>query len=124
MPSLLEVGTGFHGELSGIDNIYLNGTLNGLTKREIKDKIDEIIEFSQIEGFLNTPVKRYSSGMYVRLAFSVAAFLNPEILFIDEVLAVGDYAFKRKCIAKMKALSREEGKVLFLFLIYLQSLNN
>ena len=112
--SLLEVGTGFHGELSGIDNIYLNGSLNGLSKKEIKKKIDEIIEFSQIEDFINTPVKRYSSGMYVRLAFSVAAFLNPEILFIDEVLAVGDYAFKRKCIAKMKALSQKEGKTIVL----------
>ena len=112
--SLLEVGTGFHSELTGIDNIYLSGTLYGLSKNEIKKRLDEIIEFSQISEFLETPVKRYSSGMYVRLAFAVAAFLNPEILFIDEVLAVGDVAFRKKCLAKMNALAKNEGKTLII----------
>jgi ABC-type polysaccharide/polyol phosphate transport system ATPase subunit len=112
--SLLEVGTGFHGELTGINNIYLSGALYGLSKKEIRNRLDEIIEFSQIGSFLETPVKRYSSGMYVRLAFSVAAFLNPEIIFLDEVLAVGDVAFRKKCLAKMKALSKDEGKTLLI----------
>jgi len=102
MASLLEVGTGFHPELSGRENIYLNGSILGMSKSEIKSKFDEIVEFSEVERFLDTPVKRYSSGMYVRLAFSVAAHLEPEILIVDEVLAVGDAAFKRKCLGKMR----------------------
>jgi lipopolysaccharide transport system ATP-binding protein len=100
--SLLEVGTGFHGELTGRENIYLNGHIMGMKKKEITQKFDEIVDFSGVEQFLDTPVKRYSSGMYVRLAFAVAANLEPEILVIDEVLAVGDADFQRKCIGKMK----------------------
>ena len=99
--SLLEVGTGFHPELTGRENIYMNGSILGMTRREIAKKFDEIVDFAEIEEFLDTPVKRYSSGMYVRLAFAVAAHLQPEILIVDEVLAVGDQAFQRKCIAKM-----------------------
>jgi len=98
--SLLEVGTGFHPELTGRENIYLNGTILGMTRVEIKRKFDEIVAFAEIERFLDTPVKRYSSGMYVRLAFAVAAHLEPEILMVDEVLAMGDAAFQRKCLAK------------------------
>ncbi|MEW4570463.1 ABC transporter ATP-binding protein [Tautonia sp. JC769] len=105
--SLLEVGTGFHPELTGRDNIYLNGTILGMTKREIDGKFDEIVEFSGISKFLDTPIKRYSSGMKVRLAFSVAAHLEPEILIIDEVLAVGDYEFQRKCLGKMESLAHD-----------------
>lgn len=100
--SLLEVGTGFHPELSGRENIFLNGSILGMTKSEIKSKFDEIVAFSEVEKFLDTPVKRYSSGMYVRLAFAVAAHLEPEILIVDEVLAVGDAEFQRKCLGKMK----------------------
>lgn len=100
--SLLEVGTGFHPELSGRENIYLNGAILGMRKREITSKFDEIVDFSGVEQFIDTPVKRYSSGMYVRLAFAVAAHLDPEILIVDEVLAVGDAAFQNKCIGKMK----------------------
>lgn len=100
--SLLEVGTGFHPELSGRENIFLNGSILGMTKSEIKSKFDEIVAFSEVERFLDTPVKRYSSGMYVRLAFAVAAHLEPEILIVDEVLAVGDAEFQRKCLGKMK----------------------
>jgi lipopolysaccharide transport system ATP-binding protein len=100
--SLLEVGTGFHPELSGRENIFLNGSILGMTKAEIKSKFDEIVAFSEVERFLDTPVKRYSSGMYVRLAFAVAAHLEPEILIVDEVLAVGDQEFQRKCLGKMK----------------------
>src|SRR5207253_6876997 len=100
--SLLEVGTGFHPELTGRENIFLNGAILGMTKAEIKSKFDEIVDFAEIEKFLDTPVKRYSSGMYVRLAFAVAAHLEPEILIIDEVLAVGDVAFQRKCLGKMQ----------------------
>jgi lipopolysaccharide transport system ATP-binding protein len=112
--SLLEVGTGFHPELSGRENIYLNGTILGMRRSEISVKLDEIIEFSGIEKFIDTPVKRYSSGMYVRLAFAVAAHLDPEILIIDEVLAVGDADFQRKCLGKMKDVSAKEGRtVLF-----------
>lgn len=112
--SLLEVGTGFHPELTGRENIFLNGTILGMTRNEIKTKFDEIVAFSGIEKFLETPVKRYSSGMYVRLAFAVAAHLEPEILFIDEVLAVGDAEFQKKCLGKMKDVSRNEGRtVLF-----------
>jgi lipopolysaccharide transport system ATP-binding protein len=110
--SLLEVGTGFHGELSGMDNIFLNGSLNGLTKDEINEKLDDIIEFAQIGKYIDTPVKRYSSGMYVRLAFAVAAHLDPDILIIDEVLAVGDLAFQKKCISKMGSVSKEGKTVL------------
>jgi lipopolysaccharide transport system ATP-binding protein len=112
--SLLEVGTGFHPELSGRENIYMNGTILGMTRREIDSKLDEIIDFSGIEKFLDTPVKFYSSGMKVRLGFSVAAHLEPEILIIDEVLAVGDYEFQRKCLGKMEDVSKNQGRtVLF-----------
>jgi lipopolysaccharide transport system ATP-binding protein len=112
--SLLEVGTGFHQELSGRENIYLNGAILGMSKEEIKRKFDEIVAFAEIEKFLDTPVKRYSSGMYVRLAFAVAAHLEPEILIVDEVLAVGDANFQKKCLGKMQDVSKDEGRtVLF-----------
>ncbi len=111
--SLLEVGTGFHPELTGRENIYLNGSILGMNKREIDSKFDEIVSFSEIEKFLDTPVKRYSSGMYVRLAFAVAAHLEPDILIIDEVLAVGDMAFQKKCLGKMEEVSGEGRTVLF-----------
>jgi lipopolysaccharide transport system ATP-binding protein len=112
--SLLEVGTGFHPELSGRDNIYLNGAILGMTRLEIKRKFDEIIGFAGIERYVDTPVKRYSSGMYVRLAFAIAAYLDPEILIVDEVLAVGDAEFQRKCIGKMNDVANKEGRtVLF-----------
>lgn len=112
--SLLEVGTGFHPELTGRENIFLNGAILGMTKKEIKAKFDEIVDFADVEKFLDTPVKRYSSGMYVRLAFAVAAHLEPEILIVDEVLAVGDATFQKKCLGKMKSISREGGRtVLF-----------
>ncbi len=111
--SLLEVGTGFHPELTGRENIYLNGAILGMTRAEIKNKFDEIVAFSEIEKFLDTPVKRYSSGMYVRLAFAVAAHLEPEILVVDEVLAVGDGAFQQKCLGKMGNISQEGRTVLF-----------
>src|SRR6185295_4816652 len=112
--SLLEVGTGFHPELTGRENIYLNGAILGMTQREIRKKIDEIVAFSEVEQFIDTPVKRYSSGMYVRLAFSVAAHLEPEILIVDEVLAVGDAAFQRKCLGKMSDVANRQGRtVLF-----------
>ncbi len=113
MAALLEVGTGFHGDLSGRENIYLNGSILGMTKQEIDRKFDEIVDFSEIEQFLDTPVKRYSSGMYVRLAFAVAAHLEPEILIVDEVLAVGDSAFQKKCIGKMKDVSNSGRTILF-----------
>ena len=100
--SLLEVGTGFHPELTGRENIYLNGAILGMRKREITRRFDEIVAFAGVERFLDTPVKRYSSGMYVRLAFAVAAHLRAEILIVDEVLAVGDVAFQRKCLGKME----------------------
>src|SRR5437764_594733 len=100
--SLLEVGTGFHPELSGRENIYLNGAILGMTRAEIRKKFDEIVAFAEVEKFLDTPVKRYSSGMYVRLAFAVAAHLEPEILIVDEVLAVGDAEFQKKCLGKMR----------------------
>ena len=112
MASLLEVGTGFHGDLSGRENIYLNGSILGMSKREIDAKFDEIVAFSEIEKFLDTPVKRYSSGMYVRLAFAVAAHLEPEILIVDEVLAVGDSTFQKKCLGKMEEVSQNEGKTI------------
>jgi lipopolysaccharide transport system ATP-binding protein len=112
--SLLEVGTGFHPELTGRENIFLNGAILGMSRSEIKKKFDEIVDFSEIEKFLDTPVKRYSSGMYVRLAFAVAAHLEPEILLVDEVLAVGDIEFQRKCLGKMEDVSKNEGRsVLF-----------
>jgi len=111
--SLLEVGTGFHPELSGRENIFLNGSILGMSKSEIQKKFDEIVAFSEVEKFLDTPVKRYSSGMYVRLAFAVAAHLEPEILIVDEVLAVGDAEFQRKCLGKMKDVSGEGRTVLF-----------
>lgn len=112
--SLLEVGTGFHPELTGRENIYLNGAILGMRKREIDRKLDEIIDFSGVERYIDTPVKRYSSGMYVRLAFAVAAHLESEILIVDEVLAVGDSEFQKKCLGKMGDVSKEEGRtVLF-----------
>jgi lipopolysaccharide transport system ATP-binding protein len=111
--SLLEVGTGFHPELTGRENVYLNGAILGMSQAEIRSKFDEIVDFAGIEKFLDTPVKRYSSGMYVRLAFAVAAHLEPEILIVDEVLAVGDSAFQRKCLGKMQAVSERGRTVLF-----------
>ncbi|WP_205508554.1 ABC transporter ATP-binding protein [Longitalea arenae] len=112
--SLLEVGTGFHPELSGRENIFLNGAILGMTKSEIKSKFDEIVAFSGVERYIDTPVKRYSSGMYVRLAFAVAAHLQSEILIVDEVLAVGDAEFQKKCLGKMKDVSTQQGRtVLF-----------
>jgi lipopolysaccharide transport system ATP-binding protein len=111
--SLLEVGTGFHNELSGRDNIYLNGSILGMSRSEIRGKFDEIVAFSECERFLDTPVKRYSSGMYMRLAFAVAAHLEPEILVVDEVLAVGDAAFQRKCLGKMNEVAGHGRTVLF-----------
>ena len=111
--SLLEVGTGFHPELSGRDNIYLNGSILGMTANEIRRRFDEIVDFAGVERFLETPVKRYSSGMYVRLAFAVAAHLEPEILLVDEVLAVGDLSFQRKCLGKMKSIAGSGRTVVF-----------
>jgi lipopolysaccharide transport system ATP-binding protein len=112
--SLLEVGTGFHPELTGRENIFLNGAILGMGKEEIKRKFDEIVAFAEVEKFLDTPVKRYSSGMYVRLAFAVAAHLEPEILIVDEVLAVGDAQFQKKCLGKMEDVAEKEGRtVLF-----------
>lgn len=111
--SLLEVGTGFHPELTGRENIYLNGTILGMSRKEVKSKFDEIVAFSGVEKFIDTPVKRYSSGMYVRLAFAVAAHLEPEILIIDEVLAVGDAEFQKKCLGKMGEVAKEGRTVLF-----------
>ena len=112
--SLLEVGTGFHPEMTGRENIYLNGAILGMTRREIKSKFDEIVDFSGVERYIDTPVKRYSSGMYVRLAFAVAAHLESEILIVDEVLAVGDAEFQKKCLGKMGNISKGEGRtVLF-----------
>jgi homopolymeric O-antigen transport system ATP-binding protein len=111
--SLLEVGTGFHPELTGRENIYMNGSILGMSQREITRKFDEIVDFAEIEDFLDTPVKRYSSGMYVRLAFAVAANLEPEILIVDEVLAVGDQSFQRKCMGKMQSVASEGRAVLF-----------
>src|SRR5258708_7586879 len=112
--SLLEVGTGFHPELTGRENVYLNGAILGMHRAEIRKKFDEIVAFAEVEKFLDTPVKRYSSGMYVRLAFAVAAHLEPEILIVDEVLAVGDAEFQKKCLGKMDEVSRRAGRtVLF-----------
>src|SRR5262245_25756886 len=111
--SLLEVGTGFHPDLTGRENVYLNGTLLGMRKREIDTKLDEIVAFAEVEPFLDTPVKRYSSGMYVRLAFAVAAHLDCEILLVDEVLAVGDVQFQKKCLGTMGAVAQSGRTVLF-----------
>ena len=112
--SLLEVGTGFHPELTGRENVFLNGAILGMSRAEIRKKFDEIVAFAEVEKFLDTPVKRYSSGMYVRLAFAVAAHLEPEILIVDEVLAVGDAQFQKKCLGKMQDVSSKEGRtVLF-----------
>ena len=110
--SLLEVGTGFHQELTGRENIYLNGSILGMSKKEITGKFDEIVDFSGVETYIDTPVKRYSSGMYVRLAFAVAAHLEPEILIVDEVLAVGDAEFQKKCLGKMQEVSSRDGRTI------------
>lgn len=110
--SMLEVGTGFNGELTGRENIYLNGAILGMTKAEVDGKIDQIIEFSECAKFIDTPVKRYSSGMYVKLAFAVAAHLDSEILIMDEVLAVGDIAFQQKCLNKMREVAETEGRTI------------
>ena len=110
--SMLEVGTGFHGELTGRENIYMNGAILGMTKKEIDAKIEQIIDFSEVRQFIDTPVKRYSSGMYVKLAFSVAAHLDCEIMIMDEVLAVGDMAFQKKCLDKMSDVSKTEGRTI------------
>jgi lipopolysaccharide transport system ATP-binding protein len=111
--ALLEVGTGFHPELTGRQNVYLNGAILGMKKSEISAKLDEIVEFSGVAGYIDTPVKRYSSGMKVRLGFAVAAFLEPEILIVDEVLAVGDYEFQKKCLARMQEVAKEGTTVIF-----------
>lgn len=111
--SLLEVGTGFHPELTGRENIFLNGAILGMTKKEIASKFDAIVDFAGVERYIDTPVKRYSSGMYVRLAFAVAAHLEPEILIVDEVLAVGDAEFQKKCLGKMKDVSEKDGRTVF-----------
>ena len=110
--SLLEVGTGFHPELTGRENIFLNGAILGMTKSEIRSRFDEIVDFSGVERYIDTPVKRYSSGMYVRLAFAVSAFLEPEILIVDEVLAVGDAEFQKKCLGRMGDVSKNEGRTI------------
>ncbi|MBI2814115.1 MAG: ABC transporter ATP-binding protein [Opitutae bacterium] len=120
--SLLEVGTGFHPELSGRENIFLNGAILGMSRAEIARKFDEIVAFAEVERFLDTPVKHYSSGMYVRLAFAVAAHLEPEILIVDEVLAVGDAAFQKKCLGKMQAVSRSDGRTVLFVSHNLQSI--
>ena len=111
--SLLEVGTGFHPDLTGRENVFLNGSIMGMTKSEIKNKFNQIVEFSEVEKFLDTPVKHYSSGMQVRLAFSVAAHLTPDILILDEVLSVGDYHFQQKCIKRMEEISQSGCTVIF-----------
>ena len=110
---LLEVGTGFHPELSGRENVFLNGAILGMSRAEIARKFDEIVDFSGVEAFIDTPVKRYSSGMHTRLAFSIAAHLDPEILIIDEVLAVGDAEFQKKCLAKMRDVTSDGRTVVF-----------
>lgn len=122
--SLLEVGTGFHGELTGRENIFLNGHILGMKKKEIIHQFDKIVDFSGVEKFIDTPVKRYSSGMYVRLAFAVAAHLNPEILVVDEVLAVGDAEFQQKCIGKMREVSSQEGRTVLFVSHNMQALRN
>jgi lipopolysaccharide transport system ATP-binding protein len=122
--SLLEVGTGFHPELTGRENIYLNGAILGMHRIEIKRKFDEIVEFSEAEKFLDTPVKRYSSGMYVRLAFAVAAHLESEILIVDEVLAVGDFEFQKKCLGKMQDISSNQGRTVLFVSHNMQAITN
>jgi len=122
--SLLEVGTGFHPELTGRDNIFLNGAILGMTQQEIKRKLDSIVDFSGVERYIDTPVKRYSSGMYVRLAFAVAAHLEPEILIVDEVLAVGDAEFQKKCLGKMHDVSEKEGRTVLFVSHNLQAIKN
>ena len=122
--SLLEVGTGFHAELTGRENIFLNGAILGMHRAEIKQKFDEIVDFSGVEKFLDTPVKRYSSGMYVRLAFAVAAHLESEILIVDEVLAVGDAEFQRKCLGKMQDVSQQEGRTVLFVSHNMQAITN
>jgi lipopolysaccharide transport system ATP-binding protein len=122
--SLLEVGTGFHGELTGRENIYLNGNILGMNRKEITARFDEIVDFSGVEKFIDTPVKRYSSGMYTRLAFAVAAHLETEILIVDEVLAVGDASFQRKCLGKMKEASEKKGKTVLFVSHNMQALQN
>src|SRR6266576_2477898 len=112
--SLLEVGTGFHSELTGRENVYLSGAILGMKKREIVHKFDEIVAFAEIEKFIDTPLKHYSTGMQMRLAFAVAAHLEPEILVVDEVLAVGDIEFQKKCLGKMSEVSRRQGRTVFL----------
>jgi lipopolysaccharide transport system ATP-binding protein len=120
---LLEVGTGFHPELTGRENVYLNGAILGMTRTEIRRKFDEIVAFAEVEKFLDTPVKRYSSGMYVRLAFAVAAHLEPEILIVDEVLAVGDAEFQKKCLGKMNDVSRREGRTVLVVSHNMETIN-
>jgi lipopolysaccharide transport system ATP-binding protein len=122
--SLLEVGTGFHAELTGRDNIFLNGAILGMTQEEIRKKFDSIVDFSGVERYIDTPVKRYSSGMYVRLAFAVAAHLEPEILIVDEVLAVGDAEFQKKCLGKMQDVSEKEGRTVLFVSHNLQAIRN
>lgn len=122
--SLLEVGTGFHPELSGRDNVFMNGTILGMTRAEIKSKFDEIVEFAGVARYLDTPVKRYSSGMYVRLAFAVAAHLESEILIVDEVLAVGDAEFQKKCLGKMKDVSEKQGRTVLFVSHNMQAIAN
>lgn len=122
--SLLEVGTGFHPELSGRENIFLNGAILGMSKVEIKRKFDEIVDFAGVERYITTPVKRYSSGMYVRLAFAVAAFLEPEILIVDEVLAVGDAEFQKKCLGRMKDVSNKDGRTVLFVSHNMQAIAN
>jgi lipopolysaccharide transport system ATP-binding protein len=122
--SLLEVGTGFHHELTGRENIFISGYMLGMKKREIVEKFDQIVEFSGIESFLDTPVKRYSSGMYVRLAFSVAAHLDPDILIVDEVLAVGDADFQKRCMGKMRDISNTVGRTIIFVSHNLQAIAN
>ena len=124
LATLLEVGTGFHQDLTGRENIFLSGAILGMSQRDIRARFDEIVAFSGVEAFLDTPVKRYSSGMYVRLAFSVAAHLEPDILVVDEVLAVGDAAFQRKCLGKMKEVSRHSGRTILFVSHHMQALAN
>jgi lipopolysaccharide transport system ATP-binding protein len=121
--SLLEVGTGFHPELTGRENVYLNGAILGMSRRDIRKKLDAIVAFSGVEAFLDTPAKRYSSGMYVRLAFSVAVHLEPEILIVDEVLAVGDAEFKQKCLARMREVG-SEGRTVIVVSHSMKSIKN
>ncbi len=122
--SLLEVGTGFHPELSGRDNIFLNGAIMGMSKQEIKKNFDEIVDFAGVERYIDTPVKRYSSGMYVRLAFAVAAHLEPDILIVDEVLAVGDAEFQKRCLGKMKDVSEKDGRTVLVVSHVLSSIKS